>query len=127
MPHAAYPHDFPADASSRRVPHQPWVNLTSARHGLLFAGAHLSCFPQTPSVPANGQAEGHREEMPPPIRGISGSSGAQYPHHVDVGYQGIVDFRPQPVAVSDFYRFTIGPPLINDSRGIRIPHMYSRM
>lgn len=44
-------------------------------------------------------------------------------HHNDVAYQGIVAYRPQPVAVSDFYRSTIGPPLINDARAIG-PRIY---
>jgi hypothetical protein len=50
--------------------------------------------PQVPPTPANGQPEGHREDISPPVRGIAGP---QDPHHFDVAYQGVVDYHPQPL------------------------------
>jgi hypothetical protein len=60
--------------------------------------------PQVP--PANGQPEGHREDIPPPVREI-----AQGPHHFDVAYQGVVDYHPQPlVGVSNLHLSSTEPP-----------------
>jgi hypothetical protein len=120
--------DFPADASSRYVPRQPhnhalqnvWVSFDIGNSAILQVFI-LSCVLQAPPAPANGQPDGHREDIPPPIRGITGPGRAQDPHHGDVAYQGIqgiVDYHPQPFAVSDSHRSTIGPPLINDTRKI---------
>ena len=63
--------------------------------------AHLSmCLPlQVPPVPANNQ----RDDIPPPRRGVAEPGRMQDLHHVDVAYQGIVDYRPQPLAVSNFH------------------------
>ena len=84
---------------------------------LPFANAHLSYILQDPA-PANGQLEGHREDIPPSITGISGPSRAQDPHHVDLGYQGVVDYRPQVFTVSNFHHSTMGSPLTDDTRAI---------
>jgi len=45
-------------------------------------------------APPNGQPERHREDIPPPVRDVSGP---QVPHHFDVAYQGVVDHHPQPL------------------------------
>jgi hypothetical protein len=69
-----------------------------------YAGPHLSismCIHiQVPPAPGHGQPEGHREDTPPPV---GGAAGVQDPHHIDMAYQGIVDYRPQPLAVSIFH------------------------
>jgi hypothetical protein len=106
---------FRANRITMRCRMPGWV-LTSGP--LPFADAHLSCVLQAPPVPANGPPEGHREDIPPPIRGIAGPGRAQDPHHVDVAYQGIIDYYPQPFAVSDFHRSFIRLPLTNDTRAI---------
>ena len=49
------------------------------------------CIPlQVPPSPAHGQLEGHNEDIPPPVGGVSGPGRVQDPHHVDMAYQGIV-------------------------------------
>lgn len=106
---------FRANHITMRCRISGWV-LTSGP--LPFADAHLPCVFQAPPAPANGQPEGHREDIPPPIRGIGGPGRAQDPHHVDVAYQGMIDYQPQPFAVSDFHRSSIGLPLTNDTRTI---------
>jgi hypothetical protein len=57
---------------------------------------------QVPPAPAHGQLEGRREDMPPPAGGVAAPGIVQDPHRVDMTYQGIVDYRPQPLAVSIF-------------------------
>jgi hypothetical protein len=55
------------------------------------------CIPlQVPPAPANNR----REDIPPPNRGVA-EPGRM--HHIDVAHQGIVDYRPQPLAVSNFH------------------------
>jgi hypothetical protein len=66
---------------------------------------------QVPPAPAHGQPEGHREDVPPPVGGVAGPGRMQDPHYIDMAYQGIVDYRPQPLAVSIFH-FTVAEPLI---------------
>jgi hypothetical protein len=93
--------DIPRDPFIHAVPDQPynhaqqdaWVSFR--RWGILHStSAHSSmCIPQVPPVPSNGQREGHRQDIPPPVRDIAGPQG---PHHFDVAY------HPQPiVGVSD--------------------------
>ena len=112
MASATNPHDFPADSDvssrSQYVPRQPWVRFDI---GTPYAGAHSSCVLQAPPAPANGQPEGHREDIPPPIRGTAVGPAQE----VDMAYQGIINYRPQPFAVSGSFRSTIGPPSINDT------------
>jgi hypothetical protein len=62
--------------------------------------AHLSmCIPlQVPPAPVNNQ----REDIPPPNRGVAEHGRMQHLRHIDVDYQGIVDYHPQPLAVSNF-------------------------
>jgi hypothetical protein len=65
-------------------------------------GLMLICIPlQVPHAPANNR----REDIPPPDRGIAEPGRMQdpHPHHIDVAYQGIVDYHPQPLAVSNFH------------------------
>ncbi len=102
---------FSADAPSRYIPRQPPnPALENARVSLQhhvhppYSNAHLSmCIPlQVPPAPANNQ----REDIPPPDRGFA-EPGRM--HHIDVAYQGIVDYHPQPLAVSDFRLSADGP------------------
>jgi hypothetical protein len=98
----------PRDPFIQAVPHQPhnhaqqnaWVSFR--RWDILHStSTHSSmCIPQVPPAPPNGQREGHREDIPPPVRDIAGP---QDPRHFDVAYQGdVVDYHPQPiVGVSD--------------------------
>jgi hypothetical protein len=71
--------------------------------------AHLSmCIPlQVPPAPVNNQ----REDIPPPNRGVAEPGRMQDLHHIDVAYQGIVDYHPQPLAVSNFHFSAYGPLL----------------
>jgi len=68
--------------------------------GTFYAGPHsLMCIPlQVPPAPGHGQPEGHREDIPPPIGGVAGPGRVQDPHRIDMAYQGIVDYRPHPLA-----------------------------
>ena len=111
---------FSADAYSPYVPHQPLnLALENAWVGLHIVypllNAHLSmCIPlQVPPAPANNQ----REDMPPPGR-VAEPGRMHDLHHIDVAYQGIVNYHPQPLAVSYFYLSVDGPLLINDTRAI---------
>ena len=56
---------------------------------------------QVPPIPTNGRPEGHREDIPPPNGGVAGP--LQDLHHLDIAYQAIVDYHPQPLAVSNFH------------------------
>jgi hypothetical protein len=40
------------------------------------------------------------------------------PHRIDMGYQGIIDYRPQPIAVSIFHLDCHRLLIINDIRAI---------
>ena len=56
---------------------------------------------QVPPVPGHDQPEGHHEDIPLPAGGVAGR--VQDPHHVNMAPQGIVDYHPQPLAVSFFH------------------------
>ncbi len=56
---------------------------------------------QVPPISSNGRLEGHREDIPPPNGGVAGP--LQDLHYIDMPYQAIIDYHPQPLAVSDFY------------------------
>ena len=73
----------------------------------LRRNAHLTTYIplQVPRAPTNNQPE----DITPPGRGITEPGRMQDPHHIDVAYQGIVDYHPQPLAVSDFHLSTDGP------------------
>ena len=69
--------------------------------------------PQIPPTPAIGQPEleGHREDIPPPVWGVAVPGRVQDPHYVDVAYQGVVDYHPQPlVGVSNTRPSATKPP-----------------
>ena len=61
--------------------------------------------PQVPPAPDNSQPEGHHEDIPLPVGGVAGPGPVrvQDPRRNDMAYQGIVDYHPQPPAVSIFY------------------------
>ena len=64
------------------------------------------CIPlQVPPAPANNQ----REDIPPPGGGAAEPDRMQNLHHIDLAYQGIIDYRPQPLAVSNFHLSADGP------------------
>jgi hypothetical protein len=68
--------------------------------------AHLStCILQVPPAPANNQ----REDIPRLDRGVAELGRIQDLHHIDVAYEGIVDYHPQPLAVSNFHFSADGP------------------
>ena len=71
--------------------------------------AHLSmCIPlQVPPAPVNNQREGHG--IPPQNRGVAQPGRMQDLHHIDLAYQDIVDYHPQPLAVSNFQFSAYGP------------------
>jgi hypothetical protein len=110
------------------------INLISRTLGsvldiLPFTSAHLSTsiHLQVPPAPTNGQPEGHRD-IPPPVRGVPGPGRVQDPHHVDVAYQGIVDYHPHPlVGVSNSHLSATDPPFDLWHLGNRTLHMYSPM
>ena len=71
------------------------------------------CIPlQVPPAPGHGEPEGHREDIPLPVGGVAGPGRAQDPHRggMDMAYQGVVDFRPQLLAVSTFHLTSTKPP-----------------
>lgn len=77
--------------------------------GAFYAGPHSSI--QVPPAPARGQPVAHHEALPPPVGGVVGSPGiVQNPCHNDMAYQGILDYRPRPIAVSIFHLTATGPP-----------------
>ena len=98
-PHQA--NDSPGDPFLHPIQHQPhdnalqndWVSVRR-RDILPFTDAHssVSISPQIPPAPANGQPEGHQQDIPPPVRNVAEP---QDPHHFDVAYQGVVDYPPQ--------------------------------
>lgn len=65
---------------------------------------------QVPPAPGHGQPEGHREDIPLPVGGVAMPGRVQDPHRVDMAYQGIVDYHPQPLAVSIFHLTVTGSP-----------------
>ena len=88
-----------------------------------LANAHsLMCIPpQVPPAPANGQPEGPREDIPPPVGHVAGPRGVQDQYNFDMPYQGgVVDYHPRPlVDVSDSHLVSATePPLIHDTRAI---------
>ena len=67
--------------------------------------------PQILPAPAIGHPEGHREDIPPPVFGVAAPGRVQDPHYVDMAYQGVVDYHPQPlVGVSNTRPSTTKPP-----------------
>jgi hypothetical protein len=92
-PDPSIPHQY------NHVPQNAWVSF---RYWNFYAGAHPStCIPlQVQPAPAHGQPEAHHENLPPPVRDVAGPGRVQDPHHYDMAYQGVVDYRPQPFAVS---------------------------
>ena len=104
--HMAAANSHEANGFSRYIPHQPpglarenaWVSL---QHCNVLLNAHLSmCIPlQVPPAAANNEPE----NMPPPDRGVAEPARMQDLHHIDMAYQGIVDYHPQPLAVSNFH------------------------
>ena len=69
---------------------------------------------QVPPAPADGQ----REDIPPPGRGVAEPGRMQDLHHIDVAYQGNVDYHPQPIVVGIFHLSAHGLSLINGTRAI---------
>ena len=70
------------------------------------------CIPlQVPPAPANIQ----QEDIPAPDRGVAEPGSMQEMHHIDVAYQGIIDYRPQSLVVSNFHLPADGA-LIDDTR-----------
>ena len=68
-------------------------------------------YSQVPPAPANGQPEGHREDIPPPVRHEVAWIGRVQDLHFDVAYEGVVDYHPQPpVDVSNSHLFATEPP-----------------
>jgi hypothetical protein len=63
-----------------------------------FINVNLS---QDPPAPGHGQPEDHHEDIPLPVGG---------PHRTDMAHQGIVDYHPQPLAVSNFHSTATGTP-----------------
>ena len=125
--------DFPGDLLLHHIQHQPhnhalqdaWVSL---RHrGILpFTDAHssMSIPPQVLPAPTNGLPEGHRDDIPSPVRNAVGPD----PHHFDIAYQGVVDYHLQPLAgVSSSYPSAAEPPFDQRHSGDRTLHMCSPM
>jgi hypothetical protein len=83
--------------------------------------------PQVPPAPANGEPEGHPEDIPPQVRGVAGPGGVQDPLHFDVADQGVVDHLQPLVGVSHSHISTIEPPFDQLHPGNRTLHMYSPM
>ena len=82
------------------------------------------CIPlQAPPAPGHGQPEGHREDIPPPVTDVAGRGRMQDPHRVDMAYQGIVDYHPQPLGVSNSHLTAI-LLIINDIRAMIEPCIY---
>ncbi len=90
-----------------------WVSL---RHWdiLCFANAHSSvCIPlQVSPAPADGLPEDHQEDIPPPVGSVAGPGGVQDPPYIDAAYQGMADYHPQPLGVSNSRLSAAGPLLI---------------
>jgi hypothetical protein len=72
----------------------------------------LQVQPGQPGAPANNNhynQVNQREDIPPPDRGVAEPGRMQDLHHIDVAYQGIVDYHPQPLVVSNFHLSADGP------------------
>ena len=54
-------------------------------------------------VPPAGQPEGHQEDIPLPVAGQGRDRRVQDPPRINMAHQGIVDYHPQPLAVSIFH------------------------
>ena len=101
-----------ADASFRYILRQPpnlaqenaWVSL---QHHDVLLDAHSSICIPLQVLPA--AADNQREDIPPPDRGVAEPARMQDMYHVDVAYQGIVDYHPQPLAVSNLHLSAAGP------------------
>jgi hypothetical protein len=63
----------------------------SAFHKCSFVNVYPS------SGPANGQHEGHPEDIRPSVSGVARPGRVQDPHHFDMAYQGIVDYHSRPL------------------------------
>jgi hypothetical protein len=121
------PNGFSADAFSHRryiprqlpqadlAPENAWVSL-QLNIVYILLNAHLSmCIPlQVAPAPA-GPVNNQLENIPPPGRGVVAEPARmQDLHHFDVAYQGIVDYHPQPLAVSNCnFHLSADGPLIN--------------
>ena len=127
VPHQA--NDVPGGPFLHPIQYQPhnhalqnaWVSFRHHQEILPFTHAHSSiCIPlQVPPAPANGQPEGHREDIPPLVRTVAGP---QDPHHFDVVYY------PQPlVGVSNSCPSAAEPLFDQRHFGNRTLHMYSPM
>jgi hypothetical protein len=86
--------DFPEDPSSHSIPRQPHNNAlqitwVSYRHQDIPPFRKINVYPQVPPAlrVANGQPEGRREGMPPPVGGVAGPRGVQDQHNFDVANQ----------------------------------------
>ena len=94
----------------------------------IFHDVHSSIphtIPQIPPAPAIDQPEGHLGDIPPPVQGVAAPARVQDPHHFDVAYQGVVDYHPRPLRVSDSHLFAAEHPFdyrLSDNRTL---HMYS--
>ena len=116
-PHATYP-SYVLQNAMVSFQHQCILSSTNAHSSLCLP-------PQVPPAPANGEPEGHREDIPPPVRGVAEPGRMQDPMHFDVAYQGVVDYHHQPlVGVSNSHLLTAEPPYQRRS-GNRTPYMYS--
>jgi hypothetical protein len=87
----------------------------------------MCILPQVPPAPANGEPEGHREDIPSPVRGVAGPGRVQDPLHFDVAYQGVVDHLQPLVGASHSHISTIEPPFDQRHLGNRTQYMYSPM
>ena len=124
LPDRYHTDDFPAEAPlpdpfSHSIPHQlynhalpnAWVSFRYWDFHF-YASPHSSmCIPlQVPPVLDHGQPEGHREDIPPPVGGVAGTGRMQDSYRINMAHQGIVDYRPQPLAVSIFHLTATEPP-----------------
>jgi hypothetical protein len=120
----------PPDPFSHSIPHQlynhalqnAWVSFRY--WDFLCRSSFINVPLQAPPAPGHGQPEGHHEDIRPPVGGVAAPGRVQDPHRIDMGYQGIVDYHPQPLAVSIFHLLLPTRLLIiNDIRAIG-PYIY---
>ena len=124
---------FSADEFSRYIPRQPpnlalenaWVSLQHRVHCVMLIHQCVYLFTfQVPPAPANDR----REDIPAPDRGVLAEAGRMHDlHHIDVAHQGIVDYHPRPLAVSNFYLSADRPLFDQSYSGNRILHTYFLM
>lgn len=96
--------------------------------GSFYTGPHSSiCIPPQAPPAGHGQPEAHRNNIAPPLGSSIGPGRVEDPHRVDMAYQGIVDYRPQPLAVSIFHLSATEPPCHLRRLGNRILHIYFLM